>query len=997
MFKAKLVAPAALVPVTALLLFPAWVSAQSELAALAGTVRDGQGNVVPGALVEARQRETSLLRATRTGISGVFVISSLPVGTYSLEISQSGFAKGVVEPIRLSTGETLSVNVNLRIAERSDNVEVVAAPSEIEENSAATGGRFEGRQLSGLPLNGRNWASLLSQTSGAVDPGTADQRSVRFAGHGRDDNNFELDGVDAGGISNQPQKSGIRLAVPTSAIQEFRVDSSLFNAEAGTGTGGQVALVSASGSNQIHGQAFEFLRNNVFDARNPFSTQEQPFRLNQFGATAGAPIKKDQTFVFVAFEGLRQRLDQPLQGFVPSASYRAQAIAQSPALAPLMNAYPTGTTPQASDPTTDLFSGLSPQRVDETSGMVRFDQHINDRTTAFLRFNADESVSDVPLGNLKDRQVVDNRPLNGALGLTKIISPAVLNDIRVGFNQVFSRTSNITALPYSLKVAGFTTLSSWRTREEDDTSWALIDNLSVTRGRHFLKFGVQVRRVFTNPASSADGTLTYTNANTFAGNQLDSAAVTGVMPLKRLRKTQVYAFAQDEFKLTGTITLNVGLRYEFFNVFHEADGRAMPFDFATCGGFCAAGAEFSAPRTNDFDPRVGIAWAPASLRGRTVLRAGFGIYHGDGQLEDQNLPASNDVPRYSLSSKQIPGLTYPIAPFLITAPGILSPRAQNRNREDEYASQWGATLQQELPAHLIGTVSYLGNKGTNLQTITAANLIDPVTGLRPYPSYGQVEYRTNDSNSTFHALLVSARRSFRSGLIFSANYMWSHAINDGSLGGGEADIMTPENPFCRACDRASSAQDIRHYFTANTVYDLPFGKGRAYLSQPGPLGTIFGGWAVAAMATARTGRPVNVTISRSASAVPGGYTQTQRPDLVLGVPLTPESQSPAGWFNPAAFRAPASGTFGNAGRSLLRGPAFSQLDMSLARRVTLHERAALEMRWEVFNVFNRAQLGDPIGDVTVPAQFGVIQSTINTTPIGTGTPRQMQFMLRFSF
>jgi hypothetical protein len=435
-------------------------------------------------------------------------------------------------------------------------------------------------------------------------------------------------------------------------------------------------------------------------------------------------------------------------------------------------------------------------------------------------------------------------------------------------------------------------------------------------------------------------------------------------------------------------------------VFHETQGRAVPFDLATCGGFCSPGAEFSNPRTNDLDPRIAIAWAPAALNNKTVIRAGFGIYHGDGQLEDQNLPASNDQARYSLSSSQIAGLSYPISAYLSSAPGILSPRAQNRNRKDEYSSQWGFSIQRELPFSISGTVSYTGNNGTDLQTITYTNILNPLTGERPYPQFGQLEYRTNDSNSTFHALVLSGQRRFRSGWIFGTNYMWSHAINDGSLGGGEADIISPQDPFCRACDRASSAQDIRHFFTANSVYDLPFGRGKKYLAQRGMARSIFGNWSLTGIGTARSGLPVNVTLSRSASTnvTPYGYNVNQRPNLVPGVPLSPPAgHSPQQWINPAAFAAPANGTFGDAGRNIARGPRLYQVDLGLGKQFSITERAAIQFRWEVFNVFNRAQYGQPSGDVTVPNQFAVIQSTINTTPVGSGTPRQMQFMLRATF
>jgi hypothetical protein len=958
-----------------------------------------QGRGIPEAVVRVRQQETSLVRSTQTGMAGAYSIAGLPIGTYTVEISHGGFYAAVSNEIRLFVGQTRTLNAELKVAGRAEQVLVESHLSEIDQTSATVGGRFERAQIANLPVNGRNWASLLPLAPGAVDPGTSDQRSVRFAGHGRDDNNITFDGVDATGISNQPQKSGIRIAIPTSTIAEFKVDSALFTADSADGTGAQMVLASIGGTNRLHGELFDYLRNDIFDARNPISQSKQPFRLNQFGATLGGPVVHDRTFFYVAFEGLRQRLDQTLQGFVPSALFRAQAIAATPAIAPLLNAYPTtGAQPQPNDPTTDRFIGLSPQISDETSGMIRLDHRFTSRLSAFLRVNVDEAISDNPLSNLKDRQITDTRPINGVFSIAQVLSPSLLNETKFGFNQVFSRTVNQAALPYSLKVSGFTTLSSARTREEDDSSAEIVDNVSVTSGRHTVKAGVEVRRVLMNPGNSADGTLAYATRSALLLNNLDSASVTAALPLKRLRKTQVFGFLQDEYKATPSLTFNIGIRYQFFNAFHEADGHAVPFDFATCGGFCAPGAAFSYPRKNDIDPRFALAWAPAALHGRTVIRSGFGIYHGDGQLEDQNLPASNDVPRYSLTSSQIAGLTYPIDSFLATAPGILSPRAQNRNRKDEYSSQWGLSIQQELPLHITGAVSYMGNKGTNLQTITTANVPDPATGAVPNPQFGRVEYRTNDSNSTFHALQLSSQRTLRAGWLLSGNYMWSHAINDGSLGGGETDAITPQNVFCRACERASSAQDIRHFFTANTVYELPAGAGKRYLSQPGFLRAALGGWSLSGILTARSGRPVNVTISRAGSSVPGGYNMTQRPDVVPGVPLTPPGgQTVNSWINPAAFRTPAPGTWGNAGRNLARGPALAQLDMGLSKRFTIAERGAIEFRTEVFNLFNRAQYGDPTGDITVPAQFGIIQSTINTTPVGTGTPRQFQFMIRAVF
>jgi hypothetical protein len=307
-----------------------------------------------------------------------------------------------------------------------------------------------------------------------------------------------------------------------------------------------------------------------------------------------------------------------------------------------------------------------------------------------------------------------------------------------------------------------------------------------------------------------------------------------------------------------------------------------------------------------------------------------------------------------------------------------------------------------LPQELVATVSYIGSKGTHLLTTSYINTIDPATGARPFPGFGQVEFRGNQNNSSFQALQTSLQRSFKHSLLFSVNYLWSHEIDDGSLGGGDSDF--PQDPECRACERASGDFDARHTFNANFVYELPFGSGRAYLGRPGILRALFGSWALSSIVGGRTGLPVNVTLSRPGLAVPDGNTLNQRPDLVPGVSLTPPSGSTAAeWINPAAFAVPAAGTFGNAPRNAIRGPGIWQADVGLARHFVLSEHVGLEFRAEAFNLLNRAQLGAPQSDFSVvtPAGanngFGAILATVNKGPVGTGTPRQLQFMLRMSF
>jgi len=277
------------------------------------------------------------------------------------------------------------------------------------------------------------------------------------------------------------------------------------------------------------------------------------------------------------------------------------------------------------------------------------------------------------------------------------------------------------------------------------------------------------------------------------------------------------------------------------------------------------------------------------------------------------------------------------------------------------------------------------------------NVIDPATGARPYPSYGQIELRAKDGNSTFEALQIAARRYLAQGWLLSANYMWSHAINDGSLGSGVEDDF-PENVACRACERASSDQDASQSFSVASVYELPFGHGRKWLTRPAPLGAVFGRWELSGLAGGRTGLPVNITVDRSATVLPDGNSANQRPNYVSGESLTPAGGSTPGlWINPSAFSVPAVGTWGDLGRNAFRGPALWQADLAVQRRIPLREGKALELRGEFFNVLNRAQYGNPLADISAPASFGRITSLVNTTPTGSGTPRQIEIAARLVF
>jgi len=384
-----------------------------------------------------------------------------------------------------------------------------------------------------------------------------------------------------------------------------------------------------------------------------------------------------------------------------------------------------------------------------------------------------------------------------------------------------------------------------------------------------------------------------------------------------------------------------------------------------------------------------------------VIRSGFGIFRGDGQF-GALAALGNLTYTYNLTQKNIPGLSYPVTPFLGAAAFSSSISGKDRNRKDVAVNEWNFTVQQEVAKQTTVQVSYFGSEGYHLFTSTTLNGIDPVTGKRPFGSLtsSTIGYTTSGGVSNLNALQVGVHRNIATGLLLAASYQWAHSISDGSNGGGEA--STPQNVNCRSCERASTDFDVRQNLTASAIWRIPVGKGHSVLGGAPPVvNALFGGWQLSGIGRARTGLPLNVTISRNASALPDGINSGQRPDYVPGQPLYPTGgQTPQLWLNPYAFTTPANGVWGNAGRNLLRAPGIWQIDTALEKRIPIHERAALSFRADIFNLFNRAQIGSPNVKWTDPTKgttFGAITTPYTSAPVGTGTPREMQMMLRLEF
>ncbi len=491
-----------------------------------------------------------------------------------------------------------------------------------------------------------------------------------------------------------------------------------------------------------------------------------------------------------------------------------------------------------------------------------------------------------------------------------------------------------------------------------------------------------------------NNSITYPNLTAFLNNAVDNVSVNAGYPMQGTRKWLYLLFVQNDFKLTPELTLNLGLRYEYYSVNKEVRDRIRVFDAWECKGFCPAGTTPYYPDRNNFDPRVGLAWAPKALKGKTVFRTGGGVYHGPGQVDDANTALDNYVTNFSLTRNEAPTLSYPITPYLGLARDVgITPRSLQRDRRDLYSANWGLSVQQVLPSSFLMQVAYNGSVGKKLFARLDINRLDVVTRTRMLPTFGRIDEKRQDGNSNFNALQISLHRGVARGLNWGTEYMWSHSINDASTGAGEGD--RPQNSDCRACDRASGSQDIRHTFTSNWVYALPFGKGQKHLTD-GPAARILGGWELSGIWTMRTGRPLNISMSRSTNDLPDGNSRSPRPDLVPGVSIYPEHRTFENWLNPAAFAAPKSRTWGNLGRMIARGPGAGQVDFSLQKVNNITESKSIVFRIEAFNITNRTQPGNPGTTWTTPATFGLISSGLNRT-IGSGTARQLQLALRLRF
>lgn len=1033
------------------------VHGQTDTARIVGTVSDASGAVIPGAVVTVKNEKTGQNRKVSTNENGQYIATPLLPSQYALTAEAPGMANAEFKGITLQVGQERTLNVTLSPSAVSTEVNVSGGElAVVDVSSARMGANVSQREVAELPMNGRQVSQLYLLAPGAVNNGSGTFDNIRFSGRSNQQNVIRYDGVEGSSIIdsspgnlNGESTSLFRLEQSLENVQEFRIDSSNYPAEYGTGTGGQISFITKSGGNNFHGSAFEYIRNDDLDARNFFDRAvKSKLRLNQFGGSLGGPIVKEKAFFFASYEGLRQNTSSPIVESTLSAAVRARpdcggsvtANCIAPAIRPLLGAFPVGQFASA-DPMLDIVNVNAPSNVSENAGGIRFDYNFSPKYRFYARYFRNQGVSAQTQNSTGSIYATTIVPQNAVASFNQILTPTVINETKVGFNGSKTRVAGIPGASPNADLSGITLnlsgsvalggiagqsgsagiaiptglirlSSSFNGRGAPYTNYSLsfIDNLSVIRGNHNLKFGVEVRPVTMYNDQQGGTTYSFGSVSAFLANTPSSIAFNGDLSAKspftglsgeaHLRQNIYVVYAQDEFKILPTLTMSYGLRYEHYTPMRDVRNKAVVFDMATGDIVSGTSAAWYKTSKLNFGPRLAFSWAPAALRNKTVFRIGSGFYYGPGQTEDQLQPSANDRIGRTISSGA--QLAYPFdtkqvfSSYNISDPNLgYQPRGYGIGYTvPERILSYTASVEQQTPGNAVLTVAYVGSQGRNLFLRSVTNKIVGVTmnqatgvgtAVREFGNrFAEIDYKTSGGTDNYNALQTTLNRRYSSGLSLGMQYTWAHSIGDS---GGSNEANTAGNPYNFAADHGSNNFDVRHSFNMTALYALPVGKGKMYLKDaPALADAILGGWQLGGVVNARTGVPIDVLIVRPDLAyrdtrdgstyanpvvvngqvvtVPvvntlggGNSRNVRRPDVVAGV--NPYLKNGLSWINPAAFSVPAAGAFGNSARNSLTGPGLQQFDITLSKKFRVAEGKNVEFRSEFYNIFNHANFANP--------------------------------------
>jgi hypothetical protein len=1060
------------------------LQAQSADTAILGTVKDATGAVVPGAVVTVTHPATGISREIKSSAEGLYEVRYLQPGAYIVEVKAPGFRTERLTGIAIEVNQQARIDLNLQVGDVVETVEVTSAAPLLQTESAVVGDVIAQERIVNLPLNNRNFLQLSIMTPGVRIKEESNGERTRVVANGNRDiwMQVNINGITA--VNNRAPFVNFYPSVD--AIQEFKVQSSNYSAEYGGQSGANINVQLRSGTNEFHGSVFEFIRNDALDARGYFSPRplSKPIlRRNQFGAVVAGAVTKNKTFFMLGYEGVREKRQSSGTGIVMTPAMRQGdfSAVSTPIIDPTTgqrftnNVIPTDRlnpvsvdlinnwVPQPNQSGTVNYAGVTGDDLDIDQGLVRLDHYLTERDQFTFHYIYSRryfpSVGLNPFFFQEDR----NFP-NQSLGIQYVhtFSPSLMNEFRFGghrgdirrigprantdfrIEQLGINGFNVggpDGRPLRPDEQGFPTINiegymgmaelAASSNIDNSRTYQWVDNLSVIKGRHSLKFGGDVR-LHLDEATTNNwpfGQMFFTRDITGLGASAymlgfprESFTPEGV-PLSDVRNWRYGLYVQDDWKATSNLTINIGVRWDYFTLPEERNivtrflSFGLPGDLRLVPDDPTTFEQPYLPEYNYWGPRIGFAYR---LGDKTVIRAGYGVFRTAAQFDNMNILQLNPPAGGSLTIRNetvdaqgnrivpiatiqnpVPRELYPENPIwnVVTVP-------QDRKRRNAYVQNYNFTVAHQITQDDLLEVAWVASKSTNVDTsLRNFNQPDPgpgpVQARRPYPQFATIRMMVSDGNGLFHALQTRYEHRFTRGLSLTAAYAWSHMIDDISETINRGGCGCQSARLRGAYERADSVEDVRHRLVFGGIWELPWGK-----SLTGPAGAILGGWQAGALVTLESGQPF--TVSQSGDTQNKGGNEASRPHtLGVNANLPGDQRDPSLWFDTTAFVrstyegapasngvfVPGSGGYGTAGRNILVGPGVNVWDLSISKNFKMpwKESHVLTFRTEFFNAFNKPQFGNP-GNTLGTGTFGRVTGLRGLNP-----NRQMQFALKYMF
>ena len=1066
-----------------LLLPLAGLRAQLVTSEISGTVTDSAGAAVPNAKVSITQVETGAVRNTVSDAHGQYHVTGLVPGGYTVQVQADGFKTLDRQGITLAVDQHPVVDAALQVGTTQQQVLVEANASQLETTSPQISGVVSGQVLRDLPLNGRDLQQLILLQTGASQSSNAGGNAwgqgtinkVAVQGTRPMMNNLTIDGADINDPSfNVPPGTlaGVQLGVD--AMQEFRVVLNPYGAEYGRNSGANVQYVTRSGTNALHGSAYGFLRNASLDASNYFDTLGKPyFARYQFGGTLGGPIIKDKTFYFMNYEGFREQKGLTISttvpdanahlGLLPSATNSGQLVRVpiNPAIAPFLALYPAANGPElGSGFAVYDTSGIQPTH--ENYGMVRVDHKLSEKDQLFARYIIDDGYAIPPFqsSSIPGFPGYDNAADQFlAIGEQHVFSANLLNDFRFAFSRTKYGANTDNSYPLSVSfvpgralggvsVSGLPLLGNNLIYpiNSTDNVFEFIDNVSLQKGNHSLKFGTDDKRVQMNGIFDlyTNGEYVFADLSAFGvpattSNPAFEDFLTGIPEVylgtnpaladsnRGFRQTYLGFYAMDDWKATPRLTINYGLRWEYNSNPGEAHGKLANIRNLATDAEPTVGKIYASVPMDLWSPRFGFTYSPRA-NGSTVIRGGYGIIRD--QLYENLYGDIRYYPPFFQSLEYILPL-FQAPPKSTTsiigaggAPKTIGSDGAAYHPKFPYYHEYSLGFQNEFAHNYLAEVTYVGTLGRHLPNSGEGNLLPGGKAINP--NFGSLLIQEQEASSNYNALQVSLKKRTSAGLTMQASYTFSKAQDDAS-GPFPSDYVSEDgraqNFFNLAGDYGRSAFDRRNIFVFNALYDLPFGNGKMFAGQShGIVDKVIGGWQAGGILSLESGLPFTVNLGGFDNAGLGTTSPAQRPDTKPGSNYCGSTTlgKPTEWFNPDIFTLPASGSYGDTPRNSMCGPALYDLDFSLLKETKLTERATLQFRGEFFNVLNHPNFAVPVntqgpngsggnGDQIFSGRLSDCNAASSATACGASTgnagrifstvttSRQVQFGLKLLF